>query len=62
MDKKLIIILLSVLLAGLGYWWWQRAPQEGPEAEVNPFAKVEVNNPFEESSNPYEDVKTNPFE
>jgi len=62
MNKNIITVVAIIIIAVLGYWWWQSRSQESPEAEVNPFAAVEVNNPFEESSNPYENVKTNPFE
>jgi len=71
-KRKLTTVIAVVILIILGYFgyqyfWTQEEPVQDTalqtEAEaLNPFNQEDPDNPFEESSNPYENIKTNPFE
>ena len=66
------LIVVIILLAFFGYRFLWQSPaveNQGDDAtlqaeldKANPFNQEEPANPFEESSNPYENIKTNPFE
>ena len=65
-----IIILLLVVGVGLAYWiiYGGDTSENLDEAslleaisDANPF-KADNTNPFDQSSNPYENIKVNPFE
>lgn len=72
-QKKTIVIILSIIVLALVVWGYQAFSNRGEGEEkipteslsleevANPFDQ-ELSNPLEGSSNPYEDIKTNPFE
>lgn len=74
-QKKITIIAVLAVILVLGFLGWQmwRDAQLGEKVrlndetlqeeatKLNPFVQEAVN-PFEESTNPYENIKTNPFE
>ncbi|MBI2086967.1 MAG: hypothetical protein HYT69_02245 [Candidatus Zambryskibacteria bacterium] len=77
MDKSkltTIVVLIVIVILGVFFGYrvfWQSSPvdnQAGSEAlqaeadEINPFNQEKPANPFEETTNPYENIKTNPFE
>lgn len=71
-QKEIIAVLVAVaVILGAIFFLARRAesPSAGDieelqeeAAKLNPFNQEEPGNPFEESSNPYENIKTNPFE
>ena len=67
-KKKLTVLVVLIVIAVLGYFGWQSLRQgevdlsEEEINELNPFVRKETANPFQESVNPYENIKTNPFE
>lgn len=74
-NKKTVIVVVLIIiilvLAFISYRLLRAGSEEEAarqailEAEankLNPFNQGEVTNPFEGSSNPYENIKTNPFE
>jgi len=68
MNKNIITAVAVVVIAILGYFGWQMWQGRSVELdsaaveEFNPFAAEEPENPFKQGSNPYENIKTNPFE
>lgn len=61
MEKKQLIgvaVLAAILV--LGYFGWQM--WGGAASDARGLFTPEPANPFEESANPYENIKTNPFE
>ncbi len=59
----IIIILIVLALIYFGYRSWPRSDSEqGNVEDAASLFNQENVNPFEESTNPYENVKTNPFE
>lgn len=71
--KIIAVIILAVLLAAAGAWYWQKnqsaSPQEEPsgigaqifDAGQNPLKeRMPDANPFSADTNPF-DAKTNPF-
>ena len=75
-KNKTVIITLAVLVviiagAFFGYraFWPDKELQSENDTAlqtqvdaVNPFNETKIVNPFEEGANPYENIKTNPFE
>ncbi len=69
-KRKLSTIVVVVVLIILGYFgyqfFWPSSQEEIVDdqlvEELNPFNQEESKNPLEGSSNPYADIKTNPFE
>lgn len=61
MDKnKIILLLVLIVMAVAGLFLWQG--RQGLEDSGATLFTEESVNPFGESSNPYENIKTNPFE
>ncbi len=74
-NKKLmtvvVLVIIVLLLAFFGYktWWPKPAPEnvldnailQAEADRINPFNQEAIN-PFEKSTNPYENIKVNPFE
>lgn len=65
MNQKLIgIIVLALVLAGAGYWYWQKgSATSGPAGEEEPPAASIGAEIFEKTENPVkgEVPETNPF-
>ena len=73
-NTSIIVIVAIIVVAAIffGYRWLsQNGSENGLDQdsalratadELNPFNTEEPANPFEESSNPLENIKTNPFE
>ncbi len=60
---SIIVIILGVLFAYLAFRGDKTIPpQVTEEASRESLFSQEVSNPLEGSSNPYENIKTNPFE
>lgn len=57
-QRNTLIVLIVIII--LGYFGWQMW-QSGNSGSSGLFTE-EPANPFEESTNPYENIKTNPFE
>jgi len=73
MEKRkltTVVVLIGLGVLGyFGYMMWSGSKAEESEVEdesvveeSSPFVAEESANPFAESSNPYENIKTNPFE
>lgn len=60
-QKKITTIAVLAGLVVLGFFGWQMW-YEGEDEGPSLFTTQEPVNPFEESTNPYENIKTNPFE
>ena len=66
----LVIIFLALAFFGYQFFWSSTIKQDVVEQtvlqaevdKVNPFNQEQLVNPFNENSNPYENIKTNPFE
>lgn len=59
-KKQLTTIAVLIAIVVLGYFGWQMWRGKGSDA-TSLFTQ-EPANPFEETANPYENIKTNPFE
>ena len=63
MSKKYIIValvLLVLVLVGGGYYWKTKI-QKSATGTVNPTESVQDANPYDKT-NPFSDIKVNPFE
>ena len=73
-NRTIIVVLAALIIIGafFGYrTFWSDSAQldlsddaalQAEADKVNPFNQEEPANPFEESANPYENIKTNPYE
>lgn len=63
----IVVLVLVILGAFFGYQIWREKEEDQAEVQsagagaTNPFEQ-KLPNPLEGSSNPYENIKTNPFE
>ncbi len=82
MNKRLLLEIISIIIAILmavgGYYYWQKYYKVAPAATVespqtfgeqisnqaitNPAEKIPQTNPYEIKINPFDEIKTNPFQ
>lgn len=63
-NKYLIAVLSMIVLLGLSYWYWQSKKTETeiiPSVSTNPLDNKPNVNPIDQT-NPFNNIKTNPFE
>jgi hypothetical protein len=72
-KKYMILILLLIILLGAFYWFWQSKKDKGevvsdttgdeiiPSTSTNPLDNKPNINPIDQT-NPFKNIKTNPFE
>ncbi|MEK7148259.1 MAG: hypothetical protein AAB758_03090 [Patescibacteria group bacterium] len=59
MNKRYITLTILIAILAAGFFLWQKS--RGGDEAGSLFTEEAVN-PFEENTNPYSDIKTNPFE
>lgn len=57
-TTTIVVVIVLIVLGVFGWMMWMGSESEEP----NLFSAEEQVNPFEESANPYANIKTNPFE
>jgi len=65
MNKKyitIVLVLLILVLVGSGYYFWKtKMQQKTATGVINQMESVQGANPYDKT-NPFSDIKVNPFE
>lgn len=57
----IVALILLVLILGGGVYYWKTKMQKSVTDAVSPMETVQVANPYDKT-NPFSDIKVNPFE